>query len=247
MKHTSFQYWLPTALIILAGCTGGGLQASLQTVDVTIHAPLSATGSSSVSKESSSSIPPAAKSLRIAVPFSPQAPFANWDPLHEEACEEMSLIMVTRYWQNEPLTRQQAEESLQALIAWETDHGYKEDTTAEETAQIVRDYFGMAATVRTDVTAETIKEELRNGRPVIIPAAGRDLGNPFFSGEGPWFHMLVIIGYTEDGAFITHDPGTKRGENYLYDEETLLSAIHDWTGAKESIREGRKAMVVIGS
>ncbi len=180
----------------------------------------------------------------MTVPFSPQAPFAVWDPLHEEACEEMSLIMLDAYWRDEALTPQIAEERLQALIAWETEQGYPEDVTAEEIAHIADVYFGLRATARTDVTQESIMEELRNGRPVIIPAAGRTLGNPYFSGDGPWYHMLVITGY-EEGNFITNDPGTKRGENFIYNREVLLNAIHDWTGVKEEIQTGSKAMVVI--
>ncbi|NOS68166.1 MAG: hypothetical protein HOO67_07475, partial [Candidatus Peribacteraceae bacterium] len=84
--------------------------------------------------------------------------------------------------------------------------------------------------------------------PVVIPAAGRDLGNPYFSGEGPWYHALTIIGFEEGWTgdkFIVNDPGTKRGSQYKYDVDVLVSAIHDWTGVKEDIRNGRKAMVII--
>jgi len=70
------------------------------------------------------------------------------------------------------------------------------------------------------------------------------LGNPYFSGEGPWYHMLVITWYDHRG-FITNDPGTKRGEGYHYDEATLINAIHDWTGVKENIAQGGKSMLII--
>jgi len=94
-----------------------------------------------------------------------------------------------------------------------------------------------------------VKEELAEGNPVIIPAAGRDLGNPYFSGKGPWYHALVIIGFrrgwTGRRYFIVNDPGTKRGKSYEYNVETLLNAIHDWTGVKEEIRNGPKVMVVL--
>jgi hypothetical protein len=52
----------------------------------------------SVSQDSEKLQPP---SLLINVPFSPQAPFAVWNPLHEEACEEMALIMVHHYGTSE--------------------------------------------------------------------------------------------------------------------------------------------------
>ena len=73
--------------------------------------------------------------------------------------------------------------------------------------------------------------------PIIIPAAGRDLHNPFFSGAGPFYHMLVVIGYSDNG-FITNDPGTKQGEQYWYSSDVLLNALHDWIGVKELIATG---------
>ena len=56
--------------------------------------------------------------------------------------------------------------------------------------------------------------------------------------------MLVVIGYTDDG-FITNDPGTKRGEQYWYKTETLLDAIHDWTGVKEEIAKGPTNALIV--
>jgi len=230
------------AATVVSACSSTAYRADLQNIDVVIPEPSAISSSSAPSVEQSSSSSP--KSLVVTVPFSPQAPFAVWDPLHEEACEEMSLIMLDAYWRDETLTPQIAEDRLQALITWETEQGYPEDVTAEEIARIADVYFGLRAAARTDVTQESIMEELRNGRPVIIPAAGRALGNPYFSGDGPWYHMLVITGY-DHGKFITNDPGTKRGENFIYDREVLLNAIHDWTGVKEEIQNGGKAMVVI--
>ncbi|MBI4122698.1 MAG: hypothetical protein HY462_01740, partial [Parcubacteria group bacterium] len=36
-----------------------------------------------------------------------------------------------------------------------------------------------------------------------------------------------IRGYTPT-QFITNDPGTKRGEEFVYPYNTLINAIHDW-------------------
>ena len=36
--------------------------------------------------------------VSIEVPFTSQAPFANWDEYHEEACEEASIIMVKYFY-----------------------------------------------------------------------------------------------------------------------------------------------------
>jgi hypothetical protein len=70
------------------------------------------------------------------------------------------------------------------------------------------------------------------------------LGNPYFSGDGPPYHMLVLTGYKR-GKFITNDPGTRRGEGYMYKEDVIMNAIHDWAGSKETIRDGEKAMMVV--
>ena len=36
-----------------------------------------------------------------------------------------------------------------------------------------------------------IKEFLMAGKLVIVPAAGRQLGNPYYKAPGPVYHMLV--------------------------------------------------------
>jgi hypothetical protein len=210
---------------------------------VVVHAP-SAAPAESLPLADQASAASLAPSLRIAVPFSPQAPSANWDALHEEACEEMSLIMAMHYWKRTPLTPEIAEQELQSLVEWEHHNGYKDDVTMEELTNIAVMYYDASVLLDTNVTAASIKNYLRQGRPIIVPAAGRMLGNPYFSGQGPWYHALLITGY-ENGKFITNDPGTKRGENYEYDEATLLNAIHDWAGKKEDIAKGGKAMVVV--
>ncbi|MDO8469282.1 MAG: hypothetical protein Q7S29_06030, partial [Candidatus Peribacter sp.] len=62
--------------------------------------------------------------------------------------------------------------------------------------------------------------------------------------EGPWYHMLFLTGYNEF-FFVTNDVGTMRGKDYVYRFDTLLNAIHDWTGVKEEIRSGAKRVLVI--
>ena len=156
--------------------------------------------------------------------------------------------MVMHYLNGTDMTPEIADKDILDIVAWETDNGYGEDITATQMAEVAEKKFGLRARVRTDVTVDSIKEELAAGNPVIIPAAGRDLGNPYFSGAGPWYHALVITGFNKGWTgdfFITNDPGTKRGKGYEYRTETLLSAIHDWTGVKEEIQSGRKAMVIV--
>lgn len=187
---------------------------------------------------------PLPPTVSLPIPFSPQAPSANWDQLHEESCEEMSLIMVHHFLAGTPLAREQAEREIQEMVQWETKHGFPQDVTVGELGKIAEQYYGYRSRITIEPTVNDLKRELTDGHPVIVPAAGRDLGNPYFSGEGPWYHMLVLRGYGFWG-FVTNDPGTKRGEGYVYRFSTLMDAIHDWTGVKEEIRKGRRAVLII--
>jgi len=185
--------------------------------------------------------------INLDVPFVSQAPLKNWDATHEEACEEASVLMVNGFYKGEKYARQEMEDNLQKIITWEKEKfGFFEDTTAEETARILREYFGLTgATVYYDITVEDIKRELAAGRPVIVPAAGKILPNPYFRNGGPLYHMLVLKGYTKDGKFISNDPGTNTlGENFTYKFDDLYNAIHDWRADKD-ILKGRKAMIVV--
>jgi hypothetical protein len=238
--------------IMLSACTE---KPSFDTPAVIIDRPVVRTETGTVLNlsffSSSSSVPAEPnmiaaepESLLIQVPFAPQAPFAVWDPLHEEACEEMALIMVRHFLHGSSLSLQEAETEVQALVAWETENGYGYDVSAKELGDIASAFYGLRYRVLTNVTADTLRAELAAGNPVLIPAAGQTLGNPYFSGAGPLYHMLVVTGYTKDG-FITNDPGTKRGEKYFYSEKILVNAIHDWTGVKEEILQGAKTALVV--
>jgi hypothetical protein len=182
----------------------------------------------------------------LEVPFTSQAPLLNWDTVHEETCEEASLLMAHRFLQGErkAIEPESAEADLLALVRWEERNNFGVDITIGELALIAEQYYGYKPVIEETVTVERIKEILAAGNPIIIPAAGRDLGNPYFSGEGPWYHMLIIRGYDRN-EFIVNDPGTRRGEAYEYPYDTLISAIHDWTGVKENIRSGKKRMLIL--
>lgn len=180
------------------------------------------------------------------VPFIVQAPFANWDKLHDEACEEASLLIVKHYLDGDKkVSPEKADEEILAMVDWqEKNWGGHRDLAIEETAKLAKDYWGKNSQIKYDITAEDIKKEIASGRPVIVPAAGRDLGNPNFRRPGPIYHMLVITGYNQK-EFITNDPGTRNGKDFRYKTQTLYSAIHDWAGNPDNIRQGAKAMLII--
>lgn len=200
------------------------------------------------SLSSSSSVPPQSdampRSVIINVPFASQAPHGNWDMPYQEACEEASLILVHYYLSRDPLTLEKMDQSILDLVAYEESQGLPADVTITQLAEVAEGKYGYTAIILNDPSVDDIKRELSAGNPVIVPLAGRDLGNPYYSGEGPWYHMLVIIGY-DSRHFITNDVGTKRGAGYKYTYDTLMNAIHNWTGVKEEIQSGLPVALVI--
>lgn len=197
----------------------------------------------SVKKEEKITLP---KKKLIYVPFTSQAPYAVWDEYHEEACEEASLIMVAYYIQNKKLNREIAEKEIQNLIDFQIEKygGYK-DSDAAGMIKLAADYYGIKnLKVVYDFEKTEIKKQLAKGKPIIIPAAGRKLGNPNFTYPGPLYHMLVLVGY-DGNTIITNDPGTRKGEGYKYDIDVLFKAIHDFPGNIGEIEKGRKAMIII--
>lgn len=185
-------------------------------------------------------------SFNLALPFTSQAPTGNWDAVHEETCEEASFLMVTEYLQGtQPgkLDAAFADSAMLALVAYEEARGYGVSITAAEAAAIVNDYYdGVTAEVLENPTVDELRQLIADGYPVIVPAAGRELGNPFFTGEGPLYHMLVIRGYDAD-HFITNDPGTRHGENYTYDIDVLMSAMGDWNNGNPPAGDNRVVVI----
>ena len=187
-------------------------------------------------------IPPAAQ---LEVPFTSQAPFKNWDEPYQNACEETSLLTVMHYLENRPFTQELADQEIVALTAKTAQMGYGISINLEQLADITNALFPQYKPVlSTDVTIDSLKRAIAQGKPVIVPTAGRILQNPYYSGEGPWYHMLVITGY-DQMYFYTNDVGTGHGEHYAFPQSVLLDAIHDWVGKDEKINEGQKIMMTL--
>jgi VanZ family protein len=185
--------------------------------------------------------------ILLDVPFTTQAPFANWDEMHEETCEEASLMMLNAFLKKiEKLPPEEVEKELQQMrIYQEKKFGDYKDSTMEELIVIGSEFYGLKnLKVVYDFEKEDIKKELANGNPVILPTAGRKLGNPNFKQPGPWYHNLLVIGYDGD-MIITNDPGTRNGQKYQYSLDVLYRAVHDFPGKPEEIEKGRKAMIVV--
>jgi len=161
------------------------------------------------------------------VTFFSQAPTGSWELPYQEACEESSLILVSYFFQDKYLDSEVMDAEIQRAVAWQEENfGTYSDTSVNEVMQMASEHFGLQGTVIEDVTEDILKSELTKGNVIVAPFAGRLLGNKYYSGDGPLYHMLVIRGYDRN-EFITNDVGTQHGESFKYKYSTLINAIHD--------------------
>lgn len=182
-------------------------------------------------------------SINLAIPFTSQAPRANWNLPYQEACEEASSLMSARFLQGRSITGpDDADSAILQLVEHGSAMGYPIDTTAEQTAAILEDFYDLDAELVYNFTWDDVKNALALGYPVLMPAAGRQLGNPNFTQPGPLYHMLVIKGYTPN-IIITNDPGTRNGAGYQYSYDTLYNAAHDWNGG--DVANGQKVIIIV--
>lgn len=209
------------------------------------------------------------------VPFTSQAPYFKWDQLHDESCEEASVLIAHNYLiDTTKIEMRNAEDEIQNMVAFqkETLFGSHKDLNAEEIIELAKEYYqenyklihladsetnkelGNEEDSEEDKKTEKfisekiqyIKKELSKGNIFIVPAAGQELGNPYFHEPGPLYHALVITGYDDSKKeFITNDPGTRRGEGFRYSYETLWNAIHDFPGKKTDILNGNKVIILV--
>lgn len=195
-------------------------------------------------------------SINLDVPFYSQAPRGDWGMPYQEACEEASLLLASYYVRGEDPTPAEFENDLLAMVEWEVSYfGQYEHTSVDQTAEMARVYLGMTGgeSGRVEVVEKPSADDLRailaRGDVIVAPFAGRYLGNPYFTGLGPVYHMLVIRGYKGD-TFITNDVGTRHGKNYKYSEEVLMNALHDWHESaawdSEGILKGARRVLVVG-
>lgn len=187
----------------------------------------------------------------LDVPFTSQAPEANWDDdRFQDGCEEASVIMAMAWVKGEKITKSSATQAILALAQYQQDNynNYHDTNAADTASRLLAGYYQYDNfVVKNKVSLADLKEQLALGNLVLVPTDGQRLGNPYYTPPGPETHMLVVKGYDpETNEFITNDPGTKRGEGYRYKVSILIDAILDYpTGYHEPVVGQPKAMIIV--
>ena len=180
----------------------------------------------------------------LNVPFTSQAPYANWSQPWQDACEESTIVMVDHFYAGKKLDKKTAREAiLKALRIKENKYGWSLDENAEKIVNIINDYYPWEARVVLNPSLAQIKSEIDNNRPVILPAHGKFLYNPYFQQGGPDYHTVVISGYDDESSeFITQEPGTRHGLDFRYSYDRIMNAMHDFAPGKNT-KTGRKIAI----
>lgn len=190
----------------------------------------------------------------LPVPFTSQAPFAQWsDSRQQDGCEEAGAVMAMAWVKDQKtLSKAEAKKAIINISDFELKkYGEYRDVSLEDLRKwVFIDYFKYDAKkvrVVEKITLADIKKELAKGNLVLVPADGRALKNPYFTAPGPERHVLLIKGYDQKKKqFITNDAGTRRGENYRYSETVLFKAIRAYpTGYHLPIKKVEKKMLVV--
>ncbi|MFH0857191.1 MAG: C39 family peptidase [Candidatus Magasanikbacteria bacterium] len=187
-----------------------------------------------------------AKELNLLVPFTSQAPEYNWEQPWQDACEEAALLMLDAYYKEYTLSPFFARDEMLKMIGWETEKNWGYSIPMEKILELTKEFVTKntkyTPRVIENPTIEIIKEQINKGNPVYVVADGKKLQNPNFTNGGPVYHALIIRGYNET-SFITNDPGTRKGENFMYSYKNIMESIHDWNDG--NVPNGKAVILVL--
>lgn len=180
----------------------------------------------------------------IDVPFTSQAPNGDWSEPWQNACEETSIYMVSSFYANDPIKRDQAVLKIKEILKVKNEEiRVSKDESLETISQLIVDLdLPWTTQLVSDPTQEDLKNELSAGHPIIVPVYAPNLKNPYYTNGGPDYHVLVLTGFDDaEGVFIVNDPGTKDGEGLRFGYAVFMSAIHDLNSKNSAT--GKKAVL----
>jgi hypothetical protein len=180
----------------------------------------------------------------IDVPFTSQAPAGDWSEPWQNACEETSIYMVTSYYKNDPIKRDEAVKKIQEILAVKNQNfKVSHDESLETIAELIKTLgLPIDAQIKTDPTVDDLKAELAKDRPIIVPVYSPSLWSSSYHGGGADYHVLVLTGYDdEQGVFIVNDPGSTNGQGLQFPYDKFMAAIHDLNS--KNYKAGTKAVL----
>lgn len=173
---------------------------------------------------------PIAQEVILSVPFSSQAPEANWKQPYADACEETAILMIDRFYKGNRENKIEIQEADEAILnilkIKEAEFGPSYDeslTRMDKMVDLINSNW--TAEIKESPTLEEIKEELNEGRPIILPVAY--FPNPNYRSPLD-YHVFVLTGYSEErNTFIINDPGTQYGDGMEFEIPVVMEKIHD--------------------
>jgi hypothetical protein len=251
------------AALIVVGAAGGGYYywrkhqpvppAVAPKTAVILQAPSSPTPEATPTATPIPTAPPTPtplpSSVRLAVPYTSQAPNHNMDRAHEEYCEAAAVLMIGNYYKHDQrsvIPPGEADREMTSIVAYErqTFPGIV-DLPLNDVAATGAAKFQMDGTVEPAAADdEQIKRYLAAGWPVVVPvmthgAPGGQKLDPHY-GAVSVYHVIVLIGYNESGQLISNDAGIFQGQYLAYSWPRLSAAID---AQAQKFPQGRKLLV----
>lgn len=170
------------------------------------------------------------------VPFTSQAPYGVWDKPWDNYAEEACALMAAKWAKSEEIsTANETANELLAIGEWEGQQfGTSKNTDSLQNLRILKEFLGLQAELFYDITRESLISALDQGKIIIIPVNGQTLANPHYGEPGPQFHTILVYAYDGE-TFLANDPGTAKGEAYIYDIQKILDSIQDLNGERRVI------------
>ncbi len=183
-------------------------------------------------------LPPA---TNIDVPFISQAPTGNWSEPWKNACEETSIYMVSSFYADDTIKRDEAIKHIREIIATKNkEFQVSADESLEKISELIK-LLGLpwSTEIVTDPSLEDIKKQLAKNQPIIAPVFAPAL---HYSAGGPDYHVMVITGYDDKTSeFIVNDPAIKNGKGIRFKYDVFMKAIHDLN--QKNYKAGEKALL----
>ncbi len=180
-------------------------------------------------------------STNIDVPFTSQAPTGNWSEPWKNACEETSIYMVSSFYTDDTIKRDQAIKHIKEIIAAKNkEFKVSADESLEKISELIALLgFPWKTEVVENPSIEDIKKQLAKNQPIIAPVFAPAL---HYAEGGPDYHVMVITGYDDKtNEFIVNDPAFKNGKGIRFKYDVFMKAIHDLD--QINYRAGRKALL----